>query len=143
MSLSVAGLSPARTDAGFRLVSVEEVFALILGAAVFGSALWLPVVLGDSDTLWRITTGDWILARGAVPAVDTICFTAVGRPWVAQEWLSEVILALAYRAAGWNGLMLLITGLIFVTLQHVRNAQVFGVMAPLMIAMGWARHVPR
>ena len=32
--------------------------------------------------------------------------------------------------------VLLVTGLIFVTLQHVRNAQVFGVMAPLLIASG-------
>jgi hypothetical protein len=137
MSLSDAGLSTARTDAGFRLVSVDEVLALILGAAVFGSALWLPVVLGNSGTLWRITTGDWILAHWAVPALDTSSFTAFGRPWVAQEWLSEVVLALAYRAAGWNGLMVLVTGLIFVTLQHVRNAQVFGVMAPLQIANGF------
>ena len=107
MSLSFAGLSPARTDAGFRLVSIEVVFALFFGAAIFASVLWLPAVLGDADTLWHITTGDWILAHWAVPTVDTFSFTAVGRPWVAHEWLSEVILALAYRAAGWNGLMVL------------------------------------
>ena len=82
-------------------------FALIFGGAVFASVLWLAIVLRDDDTLWHITTGDWILAHRAVPAIDTFSFTAVGRPWVAHEWLSEVILALAYRAAGWNGLMIL------------------------------------
>src|SRR5262249_52114282 len=33
--------------------------------------------------------------------------TFAGRPWVAHEWLSEVLMALAYRVGGWSGLMLL------------------------------------
>jgi hypothetical protein len=107
MSLSVAGFSPSLSSAVSRRVSGEVAFASIFGAAVFAAVLWLPVVLCDADTLWHITTGDWILAHGSVPAVDTYSFTAVGRPWMAQEWLSEVILSLAYRAAGWNGLMVL------------------------------------
>jgi fumarate reductase subunit D len=110
MPLSLAGFPPPLTTAAHRRVAGEVAFALIWGAAVFASVLWLPVVLRDSDTLWHITTGDWILSHGAVPTVDTFSFSAAGRPWVAHEWLSEVILALAYRAAAWNGLMVL-TGL--------------------------------
>lgn len=68
--------------------------------------LWLPTVLGDPDTLWHIAVGQWILAHASVPSVDTFSYTAEGRPWVAHEWLSEVILALAYRLAGWNGIII-------------------------------------
>jgi hypothetical protein len=106
MSLSLASLSAAQLTAS-RTLSREAAFGLIAGMAVFAAVLWVPMVLIDPDTLWHITTGEWILAHRAVPAVDTFSFTAVGRPWVAQEWLSEILLALAYRAAGWNGLMVL------------------------------------
>ena len=82
-------------------------FALIFGGVVFASVPWLPIILRDADTLWHIAAGDWILAHRTVPSVDIFSFTAAGRPWVAHEWLSEVIMALAYRAGGWNGLMLL------------------------------------
>jgi hypothetical protein len=104
MSLSLAGPAVASSTAS-RSWSREIAFALIAGCAVFASVLWAPAVLLDPDTLWHITAGEWILAHWSVPAVDTFSFTAVGRPWVAHEWLSEVILALSYRAAGWNGLM--------------------------------------
>jgi hypothetical protein len=107
MSLSLAGFPSSLTCTLPRRISGEAAFASIFGMAVFASILWLPGILGDSDTLWHITTGDWILAHGSVPTIDTFSFTAAGRPWVAHEWLSEVILALAYRAAGWNGLMIL------------------------------------
>jgi hypothetical protein len=107
MSLSVTGFSPSLSSTVSRRVPADVVFAAIFGAVIFASVLWLPVVLRDADTLWHITTGDWILAHGAVPTVDTFSFSAAGRPWMAQEWLSEVILALAYRYAGWNGLMVL------------------------------------
>jgi hypothetical protein len=107
MSLSITGFSPLRSSTATRYVSGEVAFASIFGLAVFASVLWLPAVLRDADTLWHITTGNWILAHWAVPTVDTFSFTAAGRPWEAQEWLSEVILALAYRVADWNGLMVL------------------------------------
>jgi hypothetical protein len=107
MSLSISGFSPPLPSAVTRRVSGEVAFASIFGLAIFASVLWLSTVLRDADTLWHITTGDWILSHWAVPTVDTFSFTAAGRPWEAQEWLSEVILALAYRAAGWDGLMVL------------------------------------
>jgi hypothetical protein len=118
MSLSLADFAAA-PSAPSRLWSREVAFAAIAGSAVFACVLWLPVVLRDADTLWHITTGQWILAHRAVPAVDTFSFTAAGRPWAAHEWLSEVLLALAYDAAGWNGLMMLTAAAAGVTIGIV------------------------
>src|SRR5471030_985548 len=98
MSLSLAGFFPSGSSTVRRSISREAAFAIFAGAAVFAAVLWLPVVLRDPDTPWHITTGEWILSHGAVPAVDTYSFTRAGLPWAAQEWLSEVIMALAYRA---------------------------------------------
>ena len=110
MSVSLAGLSPVSSSSLTRLsqtISRELAFAIICGATIFAAVLWLPVVLRDPDTLWHITTGDWILAHRAVPIVDTYSYTRAGYPWMAQEWLSEVIMALSYRWGAWNGLLIM------------------------------------
>ncbi|HBK06079.1 MAG TPA: hypothetical protein DDZ81_09460 [Acetobacteraceae bacterium] len=107
MSLSLTGFRSCRPVTVARSLSHESAFAFIAAAAIFAAVLWLPVVLRDPDTLWHITTGGWILAHHAVPALDTFSYTAAGKPWMAHEWLSEVILALAYGWASWNGLMIL------------------------------------
>jgi hypothetical protein len=42
-----------------------------------------------------------------VPHVDPFSYTHAGQPWVAHEWLSEVVMTLAYRLAGWTGIVVL------------------------------------
>ena len=106
MSLSLTGFLPGRSLTA-RLDLAAAAFAIALGSAVFAAVLWVPAVLADPDTLWHITVGQWILANLAVPSTDIYSFTAQGRPWVAHEWLSEVVLTLAYRAGGWNGVIML------------------------------------
>jgi len=80
-----------------------------LVAALLGYALVLltPAVLNDPDTYWHIATGSWILDHRAIPRVDPFSFTMAGHPWVAHEWLSELLMALAYRALGWDGIVIL------------------------------------
>ena len=69
--------------------------------------MFLPPILNDGDTLWQITTGNWILDHRAIPATDPFSFTAGDRPWFAHEWLAETIMAIAYRLAGMRGVMVL------------------------------------
>ncbi len=92
---------------------------------VFALVLFLPAVLNDGDTLWQIRTGEWILAHRAIPATDPFSFTAGNRPWFAHEWLAETVLALAYRASGMQGIMVLTAGATGLTaailLHHLRR----------------------
>ena len=72
--------------------------------------VWLTTaksLLADPDSHWHVTVGNWILAHGAVPTVDIYSFTFAGQPWIAKEWLSQVLLALAYDAGGWGALVVL------------------------------------
>jgi len=62
---------------------------------MFGSRL-----IQDGDPYWHIAAGRWILEHGYVPTTDPFSYTFEGRPWVAHEWLSEVLMALAYDAGG-------------------------------------------
>jgi hypothetical protein len=65
------------------------------------------VALGDPDTWWHIKTGQDIISNLRVPITDTYSHTFAGHSWIAKEWLSQVFFAIAYNAAGWNGVLLL------------------------------------
>lgn len=87
---------------------------LLLGLAVFvflNNPGGLPL-LSDPDTHWHITVGNWILTHHAVPTVDIYSFTVTGQPWIAKEWLSQVLLALAFNLGGWGGVTTLAAAVI-------------------------------
>ena len=79
----------------------------VLALIVFAAALWPTAVLNDSDTWWHLSAGDWIAAHRAVPHADPFSWSFAGKPWIAHEWLSELIMSRAFALAGWPGLMLL------------------------------------
>jgi hypothetical protein len=74
---------------------------------LFTLAAFAPQVLGDGDTWSHVATGEWIIAHGAVPRADPFSHSMSGAPWTAHEWLSEVLLALAFRVGGWSGVVLM------------------------------------
>jgi len=97
--------------------AVSRLIALPFPAAPIAAALGYGLVVSraadvllDPDTYWHIATGEWVLRHAAVPQRDPFSFTMAGAPWIDLEWLSEVLMALAYGAGGWNGIVLL-TGL--------------------------------
>jgi tetratricopeptide (TPR) repeat protein len=70
----------------------------------------LAVALGlaplTSNDVWlHLATGDWILQHGRVPDLEVFSFVAGGRPYVAHEWGSQVLLSLVYRLGGLAGLL--------------------------------------
>lgn len=110
-----SGLSVSRDypEAGTALARPRSTWSLswplVLGVAMFiflmnGSGLPL---LGDPDSHWHIAVGNWILAHGTVPTVDPFSFTFAGQPWIAKEWLSQLLMALAFKAGGWGGVTVL------------------------------------
>ncbi|HEY1427384.1 MAG TPA: hypothetical protein VGF50_11980 [Caulobacteraceae bacterium] len=83
----------------------------IAGAAaivLLAVAAFSPRVFIDGDTNWHVAAGHWILAHHTVPTTDPFSYTWAGKRWVAHEWLSEVLMALAYDGGGWSGVVLLI-----------------------------------
>lgn len=79
-----------------------------LSILVFGfiSALLLAGVgsegfLRDPDSMWHIGVGRRILESGTLPWTDELSHTFEGQRWIAKEWLSQVILALAFENGGW------------------------------------------
>jgi hypothetical protein len=58
-------------------------------------------LLNDPDSYWHIVTALWIFDHG-FPESDPFSFTYAGEPWIAKEWLSQTLYALAYRSGGWT-----------------------------------------
>lgn len=105
MESSPASTGPAARRGLLHWAAGQE--PALLALAVFALVLWPLNLLNDGDTWWHLSAGDWILAHRAVPHVDPFSYTFAGQPWVAHEWLSEVLVSLGFAAAGWPGVMLL------------------------------------
>ena len=61
----------------------------------------------EPDVWWHIKVGETILRTHRVPIVDPYSFTVPGAPWIAYEWLGDVLLAFASRLGGLRALDLL------------------------------------
>ncbi|MBV8841121.1 MAG: hypothetical protein JO000_31675 [Alphaproteobacteria bacterium] len=70
----------------------------------------LPVgsrLLNDADVYTHLVVGRSILANRAFPHVDTFSATFAGEPWIAKEWLSQLIYTGAYSLGGWSAMAML------------------------------------
>jgi hypothetical protein len=83
-------------------------FPVMLGALLV-AAIFVPLrnFYLDPDVWWHVKVGETILSSHHWPTTDPYSFTAQGTPWMAYEWLGEVVLAAAHRLAGLQGLMAL------------------------------------
>jgi len=61
----------------------------------------------ESDTFWHIKLGQEILKNLSLPVTVPFTFTGEDVPWVATEWLSEVVFFILYSVGGFSGLTLL------------------------------------
>lgn len=82
--------------------------ALVLGCGVAAYlSLLLDRLLADPDTHWHVAVGAWIWRTGAWPVADAFSHTFAGQPWIAKEWLSQIILFGAHALGGWTAVALL------------------------------------
>jgi hypothetical protein len=78
----------------------------------FFLCIWLSLMaLGthlfrDPGTLWHVVVGDEILSGGHLVDHDRFSFTRGGEPWIAQQWLSECVMALLHRVSRLDTLLL-------------------------------------
>ncbi|NCU85123.1 MAG: hypothetical protein EBV57_03830 [Betaproteobacteria bacterium] len=57
----------------------------------------------DPDSYWHLAAGRWIIEHRTIPTTDPFSWTFAGSPWLAHEWLSEVLIAAAFQAGEWLG----------------------------------------
>jgi hypothetical protein len=92
-----------------RLFSFPAMVGVLLVGGVF---LVLRQFDVDPDVWWHIKNGEMLLQSHHFPTSDPYSFTVAGQPWMACEWLGDVLFALVARVGGLRGLeaLLLILG---------------------------------
>lgn len=102
------GFPSANSDGAAHSIWLPS-WPLLLGVLMFAQLARMggDMLLADADTQWHIAVGQWILEQGRFPTIDHYSHTFAGRPWIAKEWLSQLILAATYDAAGWKGVVVL------------------------------------
>jgi hypothetical protein len=74
--------------------------AAAIAIAAFFALVALPrpaIPLIDGDVYWHIHAGEAVLANWSVPRADSWSIVGEGMRWISQDWLSNVVLALAWN----------------------------------------------
>jgi hypothetical protein len=80
-------------------------FPAMLGTLLVGMTFYAGRLFTvDPDMWWHIATGQGILATHHWPTVDPYSFTVRGQPWIAFEWLGDVLIGAVARIGGVRGL---------------------------------------
>lgn len=119
------GRDAASAAIGFlkRVCSFPAMLASLLVGVVF---VWGRLFNVDPDLWWHVRVGETILKTHHWPTTDVYSFTVNGQPWLAYEWLGDVLLAFAYRLAGLPGLaafLILVGGAVVVALYACATAR--------------------
>src|SRR6266699_1591422 len=83
------------------------VFVLLMGFLLILQLCASSTLLHDPDTYWHIAVGQRIWQTGSLPHADELSHTFQGRPWIANDWLIELLMFAAYSLGGWRAVVLL------------------------------------
>ena len=101
----------------------------LIFVALLASLLFTPLsvkLLGDAGTGWHIRTGQLILTTHEIPRVDPFS-SQIRQPWIAWEWLYDIVIGRLEASAGLNGV---------VWLTAVVIAAVFAALFRLLLKRG-------
>jgi hypothetical protein len=104
-------ICPVHVKMSTMRLTIRQVFFIFLFLGLFLMTL-RPIA--DPDFWWHLRAGQLIVQTHAIPHNDPFSFTNSGKPWVAHEWLSELLMYGLYRFGSYGLLIfafsLLITG---------------------------------
>lgn len=73
----------------------------------------------DCGTYSHTMYGNVMLQQGSLIRTDQFTCSKFGQPWIAQQWLSEVVMALLHRIGGLDTLLLAATLLVSLTFTGI------------------------
>lgn len=88
------------------------IFVLLVALLSLLYIVFLPAdrLLLDPDLYWHIATGRKIWEGGSFPQVDEFSHTFRGHPWIARDWLGDLIFFGAYSLSGLRGVAMITGG---------------------------------
>jgi hypothetical protein len=111
----------------------------VVAVAVLASvpAKMLSQRMSDPDLWWHLRTGKLITSSWSIPHADPYSYSVPGKPWVVQEWGSEVVLQAIRNVFGlwgiffWRAAMLTVVYLLVARLIRRRMGEGMGTWALL------------
>ena len=132
--------SPANAWVRWALPSASDmIFIVLLGSLCFSGLA--TKMLRDAGVGWHIRTGQLILSTHHIPRVDPYSSILSGKPWIAWEWLYDVIVSALDSAAGLNGVVwfnALVIAATFAATFHsmiTRATRLFAALALILLAI--------
>lgn len=99
-ALPAAGTgAPARRVRPTSRLAIHPAWVIVVCAAALLVRASMHLGLG-TDVFWHLAAGNWMLAHHQVIRHDVFSYTVRGRPWLAEEWGFEVLLAEMVRHLG-------------------------------------------
>jgi hypothetical protein len=85
-------------------------FPVMLAAGLMLLTFWSCAErFDDPDLWWHLKVGEEMWKTQRIPTADQFSSTTFGHPWVAHEWLAQLILFAVYQAGGYSGLIFLLS----------------------------------
>jgi hypothetical protein len=111
--------------------------------------IWLALMFlgrekffNDPGSLWHPVVGERLLSSGQLIDSDPFSFTFAGKPWIAQWWLGECVLALLHRLGGLDTILLataaLLAGLYTWVAHRLLRAGLHPLVAVLVVVFALA-----
>jgi hypothetical protein len=100
------------------MLSPARVLPVVLFLGLFAMAARDVV---DPDVWWHLETGQYISEHTSVPRLDPFSYTRGGAPWVAHEWLADLLLFRIQGIAGWGAVIVFFAAIVtasFFVLYH-------------------------
>jgi hypothetical protein len=85
---------------GLRLTERLSAKTLLLGGVMIVILSLFTSGEQDPDFWWHIRIGRWMVDNGRLPSTDIFTFTVPTHAWTDHEYLTEILMWLAYNAAG-------------------------------------------
>jgi hypothetical protein len=107
--VTTASLAAGRMQKPAILRFLQKVFSfpvMLAGLLVVLAVLTVRSRFDDPDMWWHLKTGQIIWTTHAIPTTDLFSYTTNHHPYIAHEWLSQLLIYGAYRFGGYPGLML-------------------------------------
>jgi hypothetical protein len=119
---------------------------LWLAIAILLPALAATIApMSTVDLAYQVRAGELMLASLSVLRTDPFTFTAMGDPWLNQQWGAGVLFALVHGVGGWGGLAVLrvvlvaaAVGLVFVACRRWLPARPAALLALAGFVVGIA-----
>jgi hypothetical protein len=120
-----------------RLLRTRNVFLAVLFLGLFAMA---ARNVRDPDVWWHLKTGQYISEHKSVPHTDPFSYTRAGEPWVAHEWLTDVVLYQIERTTGFGGLIVVFAAVLSATflLLYLRCGPASYVAGVATLCAAWA-----